>query len=127
MTLSDGEPENFVLQNELVPKKKKGPVKEVVSGFFEFIQTYGVLPLAIGVVVGTAVNDFVKSLVDGIISPFIALITPGSTLATFQVEIHGSIFKVGMVVNALLNFVFVALTVYVVVKILLKQELPKKG
>lgn len=98
----------------------------VISGFFEFVHHYGVFPLAIGVVIGTAVNDLVKVVVEGLISPFIALLTPGATLASYQVEFNGSIFKVGAVIDAFLNFLFVALIVYIVVKLLLRQDIVKK-
>ncbi len=99
----------------------------VINGFFEFVHHYGVFPLAIGVVVGTAVNDLVKFIVDGLVSPFIALVTPGATLATYQIEFNGSVFKIGAVVDAFLNFFFVALVVYLVVKLLLRQDIVKKA
>jgi large conductance mechanosensitive channel len=91
------------------------PIK-LVGGYRQFLADYGVLPLAIGVVVGSAVNDFVKSIVDGLLTPLIALVSPGSRLQNLQFEVHGAVFKIGMVINAALSFMSVFLVVYLVVK-----------
>jgi large conductance mechanosensitive channel len=121
-----GEPSTPPNNQPALPQPQRRGVRTVVTGFLDFIQTYSVLPLAIGVVVGSAVNDLVKSLVDGLISPLINLVTPGATLASFEVTIHDSVFKIGAVINALLNFISIALVVYVVVKLVLRRDLPKQ-
>ena len=94
----------------------------LVKGFGAFIQQYGVLPLAIGVVVGTAVNDLVKSLVDGVVTPLISLLAPRQGIQGFQVTIHGSVFKVGQVVGSLITFLVVMWIVYVGVKYILRRD-----
>lgn len=99
-------------------RKKEG----LVRGFVHFISQYGILPLAIGVVVGNAVNDLVKSLVDGLITPFISLIAPEAKLQTIQFVFRGSTFKVGMVINAVLSFLVVALVVYFGVRVILRRD-----
>ena len=96
--------------------------KSLVSGFRYFISDYGVAPLAVGVVIGTAVNDLVKTLVDGLISPFIALISPNQQLQTFQLTFHGSVFKIGVVANSLISFIVICLVVYLAVKLVLRNE-----
>ena len=100
--------------------------KRVVSGFFEFIQQYGVLPLAIGVVIGGAVNDLVQRIVSGLISPLISLISPSTSLSAWQITVRSSVFKPGLVIDGLINFFSVALVIYVFVRVVLRQELPKK-
>ena len=95
---------------------------QLIRGFRDFIRDYGVLPLAIGVVIGTAVNDFVKTLVDGIVTPFISLISPGSELQTLRFVFHGAVFKIGAVLNALLSLLIVAFLVYATVKVVLRDE-----
>ena len=102
--------------------KGGGRGKGFVRGFQSFIRDYGVLPLAIGVVIGSAVNDLVKSLVDGLISPFVALLSPQGKLQSLQVVFHGSIFKIGQVINSTLSFIFVALIVYIGVKFILRKD-----
>lgn len=98
-----------------------------LGGFRDFIKNYGVLPLAIGVVLGSAVNDFVKTLVDGLVTPLISLIFHGGALQSYQYNFHGAIFKFGAVLNSLLTFISIAWIVYLVVKIIIRDdELLKK-
>lgn len=96
--------------------------RDFVVGFRSFIRDYGVLPLAIGVVIGSAVNDLVKTLVDGLVSPFIGLIAPSAKLQSLQIIFHGSTFKIGAVVNALLTFITIALVVYISAKVILRKD-----
>ena len=96
--------------------------REFVGGFRDFIKNYGIAPLAIGVVIGTAVNDFVKTLVDGLITPFISLVTPEGKLQTFKFIFHGAVFKFGAVINSLFTFLVVALFVYIVAKTILRDD-----
>ena len=67
------------------PVSDKG--KSFVRGFKDFINDYGVIPLAVGVVIGSSVNDLVKTMVDGIFTPFISLISPQSKLQNGQKSI----------------------------------------
>ena len=94
----------------------------VVRGFRHFVSDYGIVPLAVGVVIGTAVNDVVKSLVADIITPFIGLISPQGRLQEFQVVVHGSVFRIGHALNSLISFLVIALTVYAVAKFVLRNE-----
>lgn len=93
-----------------------------VRGFRDFFSQYGVLPLAVGVVIGSAVNDLVKSLVENLITPLIALVTPEGKLQNLQVTFHGSTFHIGLAINALLSFIVVAWVVYLAAKFVLRNE-----
>ena len=94
----------------------------VARGFVDFIRDYGIAPLAVGVILANSVNDFVKSLANGIITPLISLITPGTRLEDLQVTIHHSVFQVGAVLSAFLSLLIVALLVYVVARVVLRNE-----
>jgi large conductance mechanosensitive channel len=93
-----------------------------ITGFFDFITQYGVIPLAIGVVIGSAVNDLVKTIVDGITTPLISLLTPSKHLETWQVTFHGAVFKFGAVINSLISFFTIAIIVYLVVKVVIRKD-----
>jgi large conductance mechanosensitive channel len=95
---------------------------DLVRGFGDFIRDYGVVPLAVGVVIGSSVNDLVKTLVDGIFTPFISLISPENHLQDFQLHVHGVDFKIGAVANALISFLIVAWIVYLAAKLVLRNE-----
>lgn len=92
------------------------------AGFRSFVHTYGVLPLAVGVVVGNAINDLVKSLVSDILTPLIALIFPAGKLQNVQFTWHSSVFRVGEALNAVLQFLILAWLVYLVLKLLVRRE-----
>lgn len=107
------------------PPKKPG----FTRGFMDFIRQYNVIPLAIAVVLGNAINDVIKVLVEGIITPFISLFVPSTSLQEYQWTSHGSTFQVGAVINAVISFLVVAFVVYVFAKKVLHDEsvLKKNG
>ena len=92
------------------------------KGFAQFLKQYGVIPLAIGVVMGTAINDFVKAMVAGLITPLVSLISPDGKLQKLTVTFHGAVFGIGMVLDALLSLLAVALVVYFIAKVLLRND-----
>jgi large conductance mechanosensitive channel len=95
---------------------------DLIRGFRQFISDYGVAPLAIGVVIGTAVNDLVKTLVDGFVSPLIGLFSPQTKLQSFTFTFHQSVFKVGAIINATLSFLIIAWLVYIIAKLVLRND-----
>jgi large conductance mechanosensitive channel len=92
------------------------------ASFREFLKQYSVIGLAIGVVMGTAVNALIQSIVQGFVTPLIGLVLPNQSLQKLAFTIRGSEFRIGAIIDATLQFVIVALLIYVVVKKLLKQE-----
>lgn len=99
-----------------------------LGGFMSFIRQYNVIPLAIAVVLGNAVNDVVKVLVEGIITPFISLFTPSTALQSFEWTIGSATFQVGAVVSAIISFLVIAAVIYAFVKKVLRDEsVLKKG
>ena len=106
----------------IVPSVPPARRRGVARGFLDFVRQYGIAPLAIGVVIANAVNDLVKTVVDGLISPLIALISPTTSLQTLQFTVGKSVFKVGAVANSLLSFFLIALVVYLFAKWILRNE-----
>ncbi|HZL08059.1 MAG TPA: MscL family protein [Candidatus Dormibacteraeota bacterium] len=99
-----------------------------VSGFVDFLREHAVVGLAIGFVIGTQVQSLVKQLVSSFIDPLFKLLL-GQALSqrTFTLDWHGrsANFGWGGFVYALLDFLFVLATIYVVVKFLNLDELGK--
>jgi large conductance mechanosensitive channel len=89
--------------------KAKGFAQE----FKEFAVKGNMIDLAVAVVVGTAFNKIVDSLVNDIIMPAIAMAFGKPDFSYFVV---GSI-KIGSFVNSLVNFLIVALTIFVTIKV----------
>ena len=84
-----------------------------VKGFKEFVMRGSVIDLAVAFVIGLAIVRLIESIVAGIITPMISALFGEPNLdsvGTF--EINGSIFSIGVVLTALVNFVLIAAAVY---------------
>jgi large conductance mechanosensitive channel len=88
----------------------------MLKGFKEFVMRGNVVDLAVAVVIGAAFGQVVTALVNNLINPLVAAIfgkTDISKVWTF--EINEAIFSIGAILQAALNFLFVAAAVYFVI------------
>jgi large conductance mechanosensitive channel len=84
-----------------------------MSGFRKFLMRGNLIDLAVAVVIGVAFNAIVQALVADLITPLIS--AAGGSKVNFgslSFHIRGSVFYYGLVLNALLSFVVIALVVY---------------
>ena len=84
-----------------------------MKGFKEFVMRGNVIDLAVAFVIGLAVVALIGSIVTGIINPLISAIFGEPNLdsvGTFT--INGSLFSIGVVLTALVNFLLIAAAVY---------------
>ena len=86
--------------------------------FMKFLKEYGVIGLAIGVIIGSKAGELVKSIVDGLLMPIVGLVLPDGD---WQKLVVGP-FQVGIVLAALINFVIVAFLVFLFAKQVLKED-----
>ena len=85
----------------------------MLKGFKEFIMRGNVVDLAVAVVIGAAFGKIVTALVDGLINPLIAAIFGKTNLAgVWAFEINKAKFSIGLILDAALNFLFVAAAIY---------------
>jgi len=85
----------------------------MLKGFKEFIMRGNVVDLAVAVVIGAAFTKIINAVVDGFINPLIAAIFGETDLtAVWNFEINGAKFSIGLILDAALNFLFVAAAVY---------------
>ncbi len=84
----------------------------VVSEFKEFISKGNVLDLAVGVIIGAAFGKIVSSLTDDIIMPVLGLLVGKIDYSTV---VLGPM-KVGLFINAIINFFIIAFCIFLVVK-----------
>jgi large conductance mechanosensitive channel len=88
----------------------------MLKGFKEFIVRGNVIDLAVAVVIGAAFTTVVNALVDGFINPLIAAVFGEPNLSDVAAfEINGAQFSIGLILDALLNFVLVAAAIYFLV------------
>jgi large conductance mechanosensitive channel len=91
----------------------------MLKEFLEFLKEYGVIGLAIAVIVGGQLNELVKALVDGILMPLVTLVLPpGMAWQEWTV----GVLLPGRVLAALINFLIVAWLVFWFSKKLLREE-----
>lgn len=88
-----------------------------MKGFFEFIKKQGVVGLAVGFILGSAVAKLVASLVGDIVNPLLGIaLGTVKGLETFTVNFSGANLMVGHFIAALIDFIVIALVVYIGVK-----------
>ena len=98
----------------------------IFGEFREFIARGNVIDLAVGVIVGAAFNDIVKSLVDNIVMPPIGLLLSGIDFTHLQWVLRADdpatkanelvAIQYGLFINTLIKFVIVAWVVFLLVK-----------
>jgi len=95
-----------------------------MSEFMKFLKEYGIIGLAIAVIIGGKAGDLVKALVDGILMPLInpILATAGGNWQTSTLDIGPFHFAIGALLSAFINFVVVAYLVFWFSKKVLKEE-----
>jgi large-conductance mechanosensitive channel len=103
--------------SEIVTKNKS-----FIEEFMAFVKGFGVIGLAVGIVIGDAATAFVGSIVTNIISPLLARIANVDGIADLWV-VEGV--KFGAFVASAINFIVLLLVVYVSVKSIIGRFLSK--
>ena len=88
----------------------------MLKEFKEFALKGNVIDLAIGVIVGAAFQAIVKSLVDDVIMPLISVLFGNIDFSDWVLKIGNNTIKYGSFISAIVNFVLVAFTLFLVVK-----------
>ncbi len=96
--------------------KVSGNTSSFIEEFKAFALKGNVLDLAIGVVIGAAFNKIVESLVADIIMPIIAMIFGAPD---FNSIVLGSV-KIGSFITSIVNFLIIALSVFVALKFIMR-------
>jgi large conductance mechanosensitive channel len=106
-------------------------MKNFIQEFKKFAVRGNVIDLAIGVIIGSAFNRIVTSLVEDIIMPPLGLVigglkfdeyrfilSPAITDSTGKVTQSAVTINYGNFIQVLLNFLIVALTIFVIIKVI---------
>lgn len=100
--------------------------KGFVDEFLEFLKNYQVIGLAVAVIIGAAAGKMVTAMVNDIIMPIIAVLTPGGDWKTSVLQIGPVKFLLGDFVGAIIDFVIVALVIFLIVKFIMRGDTSKK-
>jgi large conductance mechanosensitive channel len=90
--------------------------------FVAFLKQYGVIGLAIAVIIGGKANALVTSLVDGILMPIVTAFVPSGAWRTATLNVGPVHFLPGPVLGAAIDFFIVAWLVFQFSKKVLKEE-----
>lgn len=98
----------------------------MLQDFNEFIKEYKVMPLAIAFIMGAAITALVQSLVNDVVMPIITAFIPKGGWQTATLDLGPVSIKWGSFVGALVNFIIIAVVIFMIAKIILKEEKVKK-
>lgn len=94
-------------------------MKKFFGEFKEFIMRGNVMNLAVAVIIGGAFQAIVSSLCDDLISPLLGLFG-GMNFDNLKAEVLGVTFSYGKFITAIINFIIMALIIFLLVKIVNK-------
>lgn len=93
-----------------------------IQEFKAFAVQGNMLDLAVGIVIGTAFNAIITSLVGDVIMPIIAMIFGQPDFSAIML---GQI-KIGSFITSIVNFLIIALSVFMTIKVITRW-MPKKA
>src|SRR5581483_279720 len=85
---------------------------KIFEGFKKFILKGNAVDLAVGVGIGAAFGTVVSALVNDLLTPFIGSIAKVPDFSSMFFVLNGSKFMYGELINALISFLLVALSIY---------------
>lgn len=96
----------------------------VIKEFREFAVKGNVVDMAVGIIIGAAFGKIVNSLVSDVLMPPLGMIIGGVDFSALSISMHSVLnpnlppveIKYGLFINAAVNFVIVAIAVFLLVK-----------
>jgi large conductance mechanosensitive channel len=93
----------------------------LIQEFKDFLNEYKVMGLAVAFIIGVALTALVQSLVKDIIMPVITPFIPGGAWETATFTISSIVIRWGSFLSAVINFVIIALVVFMIAKMIMKE------
>jgi len=90
--------------------------------FKEFLKEYKIMALAIAFIMGVALTALVQSLVNDIVMPVITPFIPGGGWQTATLAVGPIVLKWGSFLGAIINFVIIALVIFMIAKFMFREE-----
>ena len=94
----------------------------MLKEFTAFLKQYGVIGLAIAVIIGGKFNEVLKTVVDGILMPVVGALTPSGDWRQMALSVGPVKLAIGPVMGSFVDFVIVAAVVFFIAKTVLKEE-----
>ncbi len=91
-------------------------MKKLAQEFKEFISRGNVVDMAVGVIIGGAFTAIVNSVVNDLITPLLGLLTGGMDFSSLSFGVGDAQFCYGSFLSAVINFLLIALVLFLLVK-----------
>lgn len=92
----------------------------MIKEFKEFISRGNVIDMAVGVIMGSAFGKIVTSLVNDIIMPLVGVLIGGIDFTSLSFKIQKVEVKYGSFIQNIVDFLIVAICIFIFVKIINK-------
>jgi large conductance mechanosensitive channel len=97
-----------------------------MRNFIAFIRERGISGFAVGFILGKATSDLIGSLVNDIINPLLGIVTGNfKDLSKMAARVGSASINYGNFLVLLINFVVLALTVYMLFKVLRLERIDR--
>lgn len=91
-------------------------MKKFLQEFKAFAMRGNVMDLAVGVIIGGAFSAITTSLINDILMPFIGIFVSQASFADLTLQVGGAVISYGNFIQAVINFLIMALVVFCMVK-----------
>lgn len=95
-------------------------MKKFFADFKEFALKGNALSMAVGIVIGVAFTAIVSSLVSDVISPILGIFAGGDLSNVLIWHINGAEIKFGAFLTAIINFIFIAFVLFLLIRFITK-------
>ncbi len=109
--------------------KKASVMKNFINEFKAFINRGNVLDMGVGIIIGSAFTKIVNTLVTNILMPPLGVIIGGVDFSDLKIVIKKATqssdavtVDYGLFVNSLIDFIIIALSVFLLIKIIAKLQ-----
>ena len=106
---------------------------KLVDDFKAFVMRGNVVDLAVGVIIGAAFGKIVTSLVNDIFMPIIGMILGNVDFSSLEIKLGEPVegaeqaaIKYGMFIQEIVNFLIIALCIFMVIKLINKVQKKKE-
>src|SRR5439155_8875115 len=110
-----------------VPGRGGRDVSQLWEDFRKFVMRGNVLDLAVAVVIGVAFNAVVNSLVNDVLMQIIAAIVGKPNFDALTFTVNGGIIYYGRFLTAVINFLIIAATLFVIIKAFEEMQKRRRG
>ena len=101
-------------------------MKKFMDEFKQFIARGNVMDMAVGVIIGGAFSAITTSLINDIIMPILGIFTSSISFAELSFTVNGAVIAYGNFIQAILNFIIMALVVFCMIKAMNKLHRKKE-